>query len=49
MAGIGHEPAAQGLRGLEAIRQAVELLPDLGDLIPAGNVGRKLLELHGSP
>ena len=39
MAGIGHEPATQGLRGLEAIRQAVELLPDLGDLIPAGNVG----------
>ena len=43
MAGIGHKPAAQGLRGLKPVRQAVELFADLGDLVPAGNVGPVLI------
>ena len=32
--GVGHEPATGVLRGLEPVRQAVELLADLGDLVP---------------
>ena len=43
MAGIRHKPAAQGLRGLEPVRQAVEFLSDLGDLVPAGDVGPMLV------
>ena len=43
MAGVGHKPAAQGLRGLKPIRQAVEFLSDLGDLVPAGDVGPMLV------
>ena len=39
MAGVGHKPAAQGLRGLKPVRQAVEFLADLGDLVPAARCG----------
>ena len=37
--GVGNKPAAGVLRGLEAVRQAVELLRQLGDLVVATDLG----------
>ena len=35
MGRVGDKAAAGGLRGLEAVRQTVELVADLGDLVPS--------------
>ena len=43
VAGIGHKAAAQIFRGLKPVGEAVELLPDLRDLIVAGDMGAVLV------